>query len=77
MIVFLDRRRRAGPFLEWKVRVFVVAAALGLAGIYLEERWLTGSAIVLLFAGLTLRFLPTGESDESDDEDDEEDAGAP
>lgn len=73
-MVFLDRRRRAGPYLEWKVRLFVVAAVLGLAGIYLEERWLTGAAIVLLFAGLGLRFLPTGERDE-DEEEDEEGAG--
>ncbi len=68
MIVFLDRRRQAGPYLEWKVRIFVVAAVLGLAGIYLDERWLTGTAIVILFGGLALRFLPTGEApDEADD----------
>ena len=59
-MVFLDRARRAGPYLEWKVRLFAVAAVLGLVGIYLNERWLTGTAIVLLFAGLLLRFLPTG-----------------
>lgn len=78
MIVFLDRRRRAGPHLEWKVRLFVVAAVLGLAGIYLEERWLTGAAIVLLFAGLALRFLPTGEmSSAEDDEEPEQDERRP
>lgn len=66
MIVFLDRRRRAGPYLEWKVRIFAVAAVVGLAGIYLDERWLTGTAIVILLAGLSLRFLPheRGEGDE-------------
>jgi hypothetical protein len=69
VIVFLDRRRRAGPYLEWKVRLFVVAAVLGLAGIYMEERWLTGAAIALLFVGLGLRFLPTGGEDESEEED--------
>lgn len=76
-MIILDRRRRAGPHLEWKIRIFVVAAVLGLAGIYLDERWLTGPAIVLLFGGLSLRFLPTGES-ETDGEDDgsEEDAEA-
>jgi hypothetical protein len=73
VIVFLDRRRRAGPYLEWKVRLFVVAAVLGLAGIYMEERWLTGAAIALLLVGLALRFLPTREEDESE----EEDEGAP
>jgi hypothetical protein len=69
-MVLLDRRRRAGPWLEWKVRLFAVAAVLGLAGIYLEERWLTGAAIVLLFAGLLLRFLPAGPADGFDDGDD-------
>jgi hypothetical protein len=77
-MVFLDRSRRAGPYLEWKVRIFVLAAVLGLAGIYLQERWLTGSAIGLLFAGLALRVLATGEGGEDDphDEDDEDDGSA-
>lgn len=61
MIFLLDRRRHAGPYLEWKVRIFAVAAVLGLAGIYFDERWLTGGAILILFGGLALRFLPTGE----------------
>jgi len=56
-MVFLDRRQRASRHLEWKVRIFIVAAVLALVGIYLEERWLTGSAIVILFAGLGLRFV--------------------
>ena len=77
MIVFLDRRRRAGPYLEWKVRLFVLAAVLGLAGMYLEERWLTGAAIGLLFLGLALRFLPTGEDEhDAEAEPDEGDEGA-
>jgi hypothetical protein len=71
VIVFLDRRRRAGPYLVWKVRIFVVAAVLGLAGIYLDERWLTGTAIVMLFGGLSLRFLPAGR-EEADGEDEED-----
>ena len=75
LVVFLDRRRRAGPYLEWKVRLFVLAAVLGLAGIYLEERWLTGAAIALLFGGLALRFLPTGEEAEAAEDDDEDEGG--
>jgi hypothetical protein len=72
VIFFFDRRRRAGPYLEWKVRSFAVAAVVGLAGIYLDERWLTGAAIALLFAGLSLRFLPTREDDtEAGDEEGE------
>jgi hypothetical protein len=69
MMVFLDRKRRAGPYLEWKVRIFAVAAVVALAGIYLEERWLTGTAIVILVAGLSLRFLPAGGEDRDEDPD--------
>ena len=44
-----------------------MAAVVGLTGIYLEERWLTGSAIVILFAGIALRFIPVqGGSEEYD-----------
>ena len=50
----LDRSRTAGPLLEWKVAIFLVAAGLGLGGMYLGSRWLTGGAIVLLLAGVFL-----------------------
>ena len=49
--MFLDRGRRAGKHLEWKVRIFAVAAVVGLAGIYLDRLWLTWVAIALLGAG--------------------------
>ena len=68
-MVFLNRRRRAGRYLEWKVRIFIGAAVIGLAGIYFEERWLTGTAILILFAGIGLRFIPgQGESTAYDSE---------
>lgn len=57
MVLRLDRSRRAGPHLEWKVRLFAVGAVLGLAGIFLEEAWLTGVAIVVLAGGALLRFV--------------------
>lgn len=63
----LDRSRPAGPQLEWKVGIFLVAAGLGLDGIYLEEGWLTGGAILVLLGGVLLRFpprtFPEGDSD--------------
>lgn len=40
------------------MRIFAVGAVLGLAGIYLDERWMTGAAIGVLALGLGLRFLP-------------------
>ena len=47
-----------GPYLEWKVRLFAVAATLALGGMYLNKRWLVGVAIAVLAAGMALRFLP-------------------
>ena len=58
MSLLLDRRRRAGRFLEWKVRIFATGAVLGLAGIFLDEEWLRIAAIAVLAAGVLLRFLP-------------------
>jgi hypothetical protein len=66
--MLLDRTKRADRYLEWKVRLFVVAAVFGLAGIYTESRWLTGVAIALLLAGFVLRFLP-GDTEEQDEPD--------
>lgn len=54
----LDRRRRAGVWLEWKVRLFTVGAVLAVAGMAMEEDWLVWTAIGVLGAGFILRFLP-------------------
>ena len=35
-----------------------MAAVLTLVGIYLEERWMTGMAIVVLAGAMLLRFVP-------------------
>jgi len=69
MSLLLDRRRRAGRFLEWKVRVFATGAVLGLAGIFLDEEWMRISAIVVLAAGMLLRFLPGAKPPDEDAED--------
>ncbi|MBT8489074.1 MAG: hypothetical protein HKN72_17425 [Gemmatimonadetes bacterium] len=72
--MFADRRRRAGRFLEWKVGLFCVAAVLTIAGMYLEARWMTGLAIVVLASAMLLRFLPGGRKvDEFGDDDDWQD----
>lgn len=60
LIVFVDRRRRDDRLLEWKIRLFSVAAVLALVGLYLDDRWVTGAAIVVLAAAMLLRFLPGG-----------------
>jgi hypothetical protein len=68
--MLLDRDRRAGKFLEWKVRFFIIAAVVALAGIYMESRWWTGAAIVILLGGLLLQFLPSHAEDPEGAEDD-------
>lgn len=68
-----SRTARATRWLEWKVRLFVVGAVLGLAGIFLDERGLVTAALVTLAVGAALRLLP--EKSEGDDPrpDDDED----
>lgn len=54
------------------MRLFTVAAVMALAGMYFQERWMTGAAIVLLVGAIGLRFLGgDGLSDEADDEEEE------
>jgi hypothetical protein len=69
------RERRAGRYLEWKIGLFSIAAAITMVGIYLDERWMTGFALALLIAGMLLRFLPggggAGRATYIDDDDDE------
>jgi len=65
--------RRSGPIgarvLEWKVRFFGVGAVLGLVGIFLEVGWLvTIALVVLLLAGLGLRFFTADAQEDEDSE---------
>ena len=57
--------KNAGPQrrLEWRVLLFCIAAVVALVGIYVDQRWMTGTAIVLLLGGLSLRFLPASDED--------------
>jgi hypothetical protein len=55
---FVDRTPRTiDPWLEWKVRLFVVGAGLGLVAMFLEIGWLLALAGGLLAVGFALRFL--------------------
>ena len=69
----MDRTKTAGRYLEWKVRIFVVGATLALGGMYLNRNWLVGIAILVLAAGVALRFLPSGEGPEEESEANETD----
>lgn len=64
MSLFHDQSKRADPHLEWKVRIFSVAAVVGLCGIYFNERWMTGIAIVLLASAMMLRFVVVAPEEE-------------
>jgi len=66
VLFFLDRSRRSGPRLEWKMGAFTVGAAMALTGIYFEQRWLTGVAILVLGAGAFLNFFLEKDSEPAD-----------
>lgn len=78
MSLFHRPGRRPDPLLEWKVRIFSVAAVLGLGSIYLDERWLGTAAIALLVAAIAMRWLPgarAGDQAEAEPEGPPADAG--
>ena len=58
MAFLLSRSTRDHSWLEWKIRLFSVAAVLSLVGIYFDERWVIGAAIMVLALGMVLRFVP-------------------
>lgn len=66
MSLFLDRSPKPAHMLEWKVGVFTVGAVMALSGIYFEERWLTGAALVVLVAGALLRFQSGTDSEHAE-----------
>lgn len=69
-MLFVDRGRRADryPWIEWKMRLFVVGAALGVGGMVLEMDWIIVLAIVVLFCGFLLRFVPGGRGVSAEDD---------
>lgn len=68
--MFLRRGDRGSdPWLDWKVRLFAAGAGLGLAGIYLESGWLVLGAVVILFGGVVLRWVPDPEKEPDGDTD--------
>ena len=72
MLFFLTRSGSGGArFLDWKIRFFVVGAALAFAGIYLEKFWLVTVAVVALISGAALRFVGAGTSDDIGEAEDE------
>lgn len=56
--MFVDRSPRGDdPWLNFKVGAFVLGAALAVAGIYLDARWVIWVAIGVLLVGFAARFI--------------------
>jgi len=51
-------RARSTHLLEWRVRIFVVASVLALAGMALAWRWMIWVAVGLLLVGFVMRWIP-------------------
>ena len=78
-MIFLNRGRDGSDkYLEWKVRLFLLGAALAMVGVGFESTVLVILAIMVLVAGAAVRFLPKGEDlDSSTGEADEKPDGGP
>jgi membrane protein implicated in regulation of membrane protease activity len=75
---FFTQTRASGPgrFLQWKVRLFAVAAVLLLIGMAREINLLVGAAIAILAIAFVLRFFEKEPENEGEEElEDEEHAG--
>jgi hypothetical protein len=55
----------------WKTRIFFAAALVAFVGMYLNNPWVTGTALVMLFVGMLLRFLPEADASEEPGEPEE------
>ncbi|MGH7462178.1 MAG: hypothetical protein ACREMA_14300 [Longimicrobiales bacterium] len=64
MMVFRASREKRGPdrFLNLKIAIFTMGAALACAGIIAQRNWLIYVAIGVLAAGVALRFFDRKES---------------
>lgn len=58
MSLSLSRKPRSNRFLVWKIRLFTAAALVAFVGMSLNNPYVTGVALVLLFIGMLLRFVP-------------------
>ena len=68
MAFLSSRSSRDYSWLEWKIRLFSVAAVLSLVGIYFDERWVIGLAIMVLSLGMVLRFVPGSDLREEEED---------
>jgi hypothetical protein len=57
---------KSDRFVEWKVGIFFLGAALWVAGAILGLQWLVWVAIGVLLIGVLLRFAPEEQSGDED-----------
>ncbi len=71
MGLFRPSRERRGPdpYYHWKVALFTLGAAFGLAAIVTEHDWLILVAVPILAVGVGLRWLPRKGEAPADDHD--------
>ena len=73
-MIFLNRSRRGeDPYLDWKVRLFLVGAVVALVGMARDATWMVLGGMLILLAGASLRFFPGGRARGPSPEDDEDD----
>lgn len=79
LLLFLRRSRDGGrdPWVLAKVRLFSIAAALAVGGMFLDFPWLIWLALGALALGVLLRFLPHPAEGSAGEEDDAAAPGGP
>ena len=70
-MVMVSRRRGPGRFLDWKLRLFMIAGVLLLIGMTRQVDLLVGIAIALLAVAFVLRFFEGEKAEETPAEDDD------
>ena len=57
--MLLDRsRHRPVRHFRWRVRLLGLGAVLAVVGMYVDAAWIINLAIIVLAAGILLRFVP-------------------
>jgi hypothetical protein len=66
--MLIDRGRRADryPWLEWKVRLFLLGACMAIAGMLLEMQWIVAVALAILVLAFLVRFMPGGKGEDAE-----------
>lgn len=64
-MIFASRRGGSAHFLEWRIRLFGVAAILAVFGIGAEQGWMVNLAIGVLAVAMVLGWIAKRRADEA------------